>query len=57
MSFNSPLGIPSKLEVVFLKLLEMCLWKTIPVKFEGVSLYYPKCGLDYILILIKCEIF
>jgi hypothetical protein len=30
---------------------------SISVKFEGVSLTYPECGLDYMLISIKCEIF
>jgi hypothetical protein len=54
---DSPLDIPSKLEVVSIKLPDTCLGKAIFVKFEGVSLNYQECRLDYILISIKCEIF
>jgi hypothetical protein len=32
-------------------------WENYFLNFEGVSLNYPECGLDYILISIKCEIF
>jgi hypothetical protein len=54
---NSPLGIPSKLKVIFIKKPKRCLWKANYVKFKGVSLNFHECGLDYILISKKCEIF
>jgi hypothetical protein len=44
-------------EVVSIKLPKRCLGQAISVKYEGVSLNYPECGLDYIFISVKCEIF
>jgi hypothetical protein len=59
--FTESLGtfpsIPSKLEVVPIKLPDTWLGKANFVKFEGGSLNYHECRLDYILISIKCEIF
>jgi hypothetical protein len=43
--------------VVSIKLPERCLGQAISVKFKGVSLNYPECGLDYIFIFVKCENF